>query len=101
MAIGLQTEVRDVWFLFGAVTVHELAIMFCLGLEMLASNIRILIYVIYMVSLSIITPIGVGIGIFITEYSADPSPTHTLVVAILQGVAAGTLLYVRILTAVT
>ena len=32
MAIGLQSSVNDVWFLFAAVAVHELAIMFCIGL---------------------------------------------------------------------
>lgn len=33
MAIGLQTTMKDVWFLFAAVTVHELAIMFCIGIH--------------------------------------------------------------------
>lgn len=33
MAIGLQTTMKDVWFLFAAVTVHELAIMFCIGIQ--------------------------------------------------------------------
>ena len=31
MAIGLQTSTKDVWFLFIAVLLHELAIMFCIG----------------------------------------------------------------------
>ena len=95
MAIGLQTQVRDVWFLFGAVAVHELAIIFCLGLEMLASRIRIRIYVLYMVLLSLVTPLGVAVGVAITEYAdADRSPAHALVVAVLRAVATGTLLYV-------
>lgn len=97
MAIGLQTSINDVWFLFAAVTVHELAIMFCIGLEMLASKIKVAIYVSYMVTLGLITPIGVAIGIAVTEYSQDESPSHLLAIAILQGVAAGTLLYVTFL----
>lgn len=97
MAIGLQPSIKDIWFLFAAVTIHELAIMFCIGLEMLASNIRICIYVAYMVTLGLITPIGVAIGIFVTEYFHDPTPYHTLIIGILQGVAAGTLLYVTFL----
>ena len=32
MAIGLQSTLNDVWFLFTAVIVHELAIMFCIGM---------------------------------------------------------------------
>lgn len=97
MAIGLQTTINDVWFLFAAVTVHELAIMFCIGLEMLASKIKVVIYVSYMVTLGLITPIGVAIGIAVTEYSHDQSPAHLLTIAILQGLAAGTLLYVTFL----
>jgi zinc transporter 1/2/3 len=94
MAIGLQPTQSDVWFLFTAVIVHELAIMFCIGMEMLASKLRVLLYVIYMVELGLITSVGVGVGILVTEYVHDPSATHLLVIAVLQGVAAGTLLYV-------
>jgi len=97
MAIGLQPTLKDIWFLFAAVTVHELAIMFCIGMEMLASHIRVGIYIAYMVTLGLITPIGVAIGIFVTEYFQDPTPSHTLTIGILQGVAAGTLLYVTFL----
>lgn len=97
MAIGLQPTLSDVWFLFTAVIVHELAIMFCIGMEMLASKLRVLLYVIYMVELGLITSVGVGVGILVTEYVHDPSATHLLVIAILQGIAAGTLLYVTFL----
>jgi len=94
MAIGLQPKTKDVWFLFAAVTVHELAIMFCVGLEMLTSKVRVGIYVVYMVTLGCVTPLGVVIGILVTEYVTDPTPTHTLSIAVLQAIAAGTLLYV-------
>lgn len=97
MAIGLQPALSDVWFLFTAVIVHELAIMFCIGMEMLASKLRVVLYVVYMVELGLITSVGVAIGILVTEYIKDPSATHVLVIAILQGVAAGTLLYVTFL----
>lgn len=97
MAIGLQSTTKDIWFLFAAVAVHELAIMFCIGLEMLASSIRVKIYIVYMVTLGLITPLGVIIGIVVTEYFQDPTPSHTLTIGILQGIAAGTLLYVTFL----
>lgn len=97
MAIGLQPTLSDVWFLFTAVIFHELAITFCIGMEMLASNLRIFFYVAYMVELGLVTSVGVGAGIIVTEYTQDPSATHMLVIAILQGIAAGTLLYVTFL----
>jgi zinc transporter 1/2/3 len=71
--------------------------MFCIGMEMLASKLRVLLYVIYMVELGLITSVGVGVGILVTEYVHDPSATHLLVIAILQGIATGTLLYVTFL----
>ena len=97
MAIGLQPTIGDVWFLFTAVVVHEMAIMFCIGMEMLASRLRVCLYVAYMVELGLITSVGVGIGILVTEYVRNPSAGHLLVIAILQGIAAGTLLYVTFL----
>lgn len=97
LAIGLQPSLSDVWFLFTAVIVHELAIMFCMGMEMLASKLRVTLYVAYMVELGLITSVGVAIGIVLTEHIADPSATQLLVIAVLQGVAAGTLLYVTFL----
>ena len=97
MAIGLEPTLSDVWFLFTAVIIHELPIMFCIGMEMLASKLRVLLYVIYMIELGLITSIGVGVGIVVTEYVKTPSANHILVIAILQGIATGTLLYVTFL----
>lgn len=97
MAIGLQPTLNDVWFLFTAVLIHELAIMFCIGMEMLASRLRLLLYVAYMVELGLITSVGVAVGILVTEYVQNPSALHLLIIAILQGIAAGTLLYVTFL----
>jgi zinc transporter 1/2/3 len=37
-------------------------------MEMLASKLRVLLYVIYMVELGLITSVGVGVGILVTEY---------------------------------
>jgi len=64
---------------------------------MLASKIRVVIYVIYMVELGTITSVGVAAGILVTEYVQDPTAGHLLVIAILQGIAAGTLLFVTFL----
>ena len=97
MAIGLQPTLNDVWLLFTAVVVHELAITFSIGMEMLASHLRSFLYIAYMVELGLITSVGVAVGILVTEYTQHLSATHLLVIAILQGIAAGTLLYVTFL----
>ena len=48
-----------------------------------------------MIVFSLMSPMGVGIGIIITSYSSTGS-TYFLVDGIMQGLAAGTLLYVGI-----
>jgi zinc transporter 1/2/3 len=66
---------------------------------MLASNIRIIIYVAYTVELGTITSVGVAAGILVTEYVQDPTAGQLLAMAILQAIAAGTLLFVNFLEA--
>nr|CAD7427184.1 unnamed protein product [Timema monikensis] len=94
LAIGLQPTQRDVWYLFGAVSIHACAILFCIGLELVTSGTRMLQLVLYMVILALVSPLGVLIGLLVTEYSSQDSSSQTLVVACLQGVAGGTILYI-------
>lgn len=94
LAIGLQQTQRDVWYLFTAVTIHACAILFCIGLELVTSGIRLLNLVLYIVVLSVVSPLGVAIGILVTVHSSSDGPMQGLVVAVLQGIAGGTILYI-------
>jgi zinc transporter 1/2/3 len=94
LAIGLQQTQRDVWYLFTAVTIHACAILFCVGLELVTSGIRLLNLVLYVVILSLVSPLGVVIGILVTVHSSSDGPLQGLVVAVLQGIAGGTILYI-------
>jgi len=94
MTIGLEETESGVWKLFVAISLHATAIVFCIGTEMIAMNTRIYKIVMYMVVLSIVTPIGVLIGIIVTLYTDKASGEQLLVVAVLQGLAGGTLLYI-------
>ena len=94
MAIGLEETDSGVWKLFLAVSIHATAIVFCIGTEMIASNTRKSMIVMYMVVLSMVTPIGVVIGIIVTVHMEQASGEHVLVIGVLQGLAAGTLLYI-------
>lgn len=40
------------------------------------------------------TPLGIAVGTIITEFIQEPQKTESTVVAVLQALAAGTLLYV-------
>jgi len=94
MAIGLEETEMGVWKLFLAVSIHATAIVFCIGTEMISSGTKRLKIVIYMVVLSIVTPIGVLIGIIVTVHMEQASGEHVLVIGVLQGLAGGTLLYI-------
>jgi len=94
MAIGLQLSVQDVWKLFLAVSLHDVPVHFCVGMEMFNGGIKKLHIIIYFLILGIITPIGIIIGIVVTEHAGEGDGTQTLIIGILQGLAGGTLLYI-------
>jgi len=94
MAIGLEEEESGVWKLFVAVAIHATAIIFCIGTEMIADNTKTSLIVIYMVVLSLVTPLGIIIGIIVTEHMEEDSGEHVLAIGVLQGLAAGSLLYI-------
>ncbi|EDW89080.1 zinc transporter ZIP1 [Drosophila yakuba] len=92
MAIGLEMTLSTVWFMTGAISVHKLVLAFCIGMEIMMAHTRWLLAVIYLLVFSIVTPIGVGIGIAVSESAAANEPST--VSGILQGLACGTLIYV-------
>ena len=53
-----------------------------------------LLIVVYISTFSLMTPLGIGIGIALTSVSIEGSGTRTVEVAVLHGLAAGTLVYV-------
>ncbi|XP_062134664.1 zinc transporter ZIP1 [Drosophila sulfurigaster albostrigata] len=92
MSIGLEESVQNTWFMCGAIAAHKLVLAFCIGMEIMMAHTRWLIAVIYLVVFSIVTPIGVGIGIAVSETASANQPS--IPAGILQGIACGTLLYV-------
>jgi len=94
LAIGIQQTQRDVWYLFTAVSIHACAILFCIGLELVTSGVRVINLMLYIVTLALVSPLGVAIGILVTVKSSSEGPTQDLAVAVLQGIAGGTILYI-------
>ncbi|XP_017050186.1 zinc transporter ZIP1 [Drosophila ficusphila] len=92
MAIGLEMSVSTVWFMFGAVAAHKLVLAFCVGMELLVARTRSSLAIVYLVTFSIVTPIGIGVGLGISQQVAAGQPS--LPSGVLQGIACGTLLYV-------
>eukprot|EP00092_Neocalanus_flemingeri_P024739 GFUD01026828.1.p1 GENE.GFUD01026828.1~~GFUD01026828.1.p1 ORF type:complete len:612 (+),score=176.20 GFUD01026828.1:251-2086(+) len=94
MAVGLEETSGGVWQLFMAIAIHSTAIVFCVGTEMVSNGTRKAKVVVYMVVLSVVTPLGVIIGLVLTLHAQTETGAHVLLVGILQGVAGGTLLYI-------
>ena len=94
MAIGLQEDEAGVLKLFMAVSIHAMAIMFCMGMDMVASKTKKLQILLYVALLSAVSPLGVVVGILVTSHQGDTGRHHALVIGVLQGLAGGTLLYV-------
>ena len=90
MAVGLEESVSGVWQLFAAVIVHTVAIIFCIGTDMVVSGTKRWRMVAYMILVSAVTPAGVVLGIVL----AHSASTHNLLIGVMQGLAAGTLLYI-------
>ena len=92
---GLQLNVPDVWLLSGAIALHAAPVHFCVGMEMVNGGIKKLHILIYFCIMSLSTPIGIIIGMVITEHAGENGDsTKTWVIGILQAIAGGTLLYI-------
>ncbi|XP_025199352.1 zinc transporter ZIP3-like [Melanaphis sacchari] len=96
LAIGLEERVDHMWYLFFAVTTHKLIIAFCIGLELAWLETKRAVLVTYVATFAIVTPAGITIGMVLVRFgngsSVDRGPG--LVAVVLQGLAAGTLMYV-------
>lgn len=94
LAIGIQDSTARVMILFTAVISHKLVVAFCLGVELTASHgstFRNHFLAIFVFSAGSVVGILVGMGLVDLNSVADSK-----FLPILQGIAAGTLLYVTL-----
>lgn len=93
MSIGLQQTVTNVVSLFGAVMCHEMVIGFSLGLQFVRSGFALRRLVITSFVCSSIMPLGVLIGLVMTEVEST-SGNIDIANGLLQAIAMGTFIYV-------
>ena len=89
----MEDSVGDVWKMVMAIMSHEFVIAFGLGIELVKHNSTmktLMLAVIY----GLTCPIGVTIGILISETGNDESATVDLMSAILICISGGVFLYV-------
>ncbi|KAK6191841.1 hypothetical protein SNE40_003432 [Patella caerulea] len=94
LAVGLQTSSANVWELMIAVSIHKSLVAFCLGLQLFKAYIsKTGLAVSLLFFFSLMSPIGVAIGIAVTSGHIQNAP-KLLTSSILQAIATGTFLYV-------
>jgi len=92
LAVGLEGDTQDVWAMFTAISAHKFVITFCICLELIQSGANMLVFFSNLITWSLVSPIGIGVGMMISEMASDEY--HQLTVAIMQGLSGGTILYV-------
>lgn len=97
LAVGVQNTVSEMWQVFAAIAIHKSIIAFCLGLELFKCHPnnpwKAFAWICFF---SIMSPIGISIGIGLTSGGIDEL-ARLLSSSIMQGLAAGTFLYVTFL----
>uniref|UniRef100_A0A0L8FVS5 Uncharacterized protein n=2 Tax=Octopus bimaculoides TaxID=37653 RepID=A0A0L8FVS5_OCTBM len=94
LTVGLEKTVNNIWAMFTAVIIHKILIGFTLGLQMFENaqwSVRRTIFL--MLIFSLISPIGIVIGILIEDLNVE-SVTEHFVSALLKALATGTFMYV-------
>ncbi|OWF35268.1 zinc transporter ZIP1-like [Mizuhopecten yessoensis] len=94
MAIGLQDTVSNTWTLVAAISVHKAVIVFSVGMKMkevVEGNIKIILYILY---LSLVSPVGIAVGLVVTNTGVGDESIQEKSSGILQSLASGTFLYV-------
>ncbi|XP_013416894.1 zinc transporter ZIP3-like isoform X2 [Lingula anatina] len=96
LALGLTKSKLALWTLFIAISVHKSVIVFTIGLQLFQTQ-TVKLAMVSVAIFSLISPIGVAIGTFVSETKSQDVMTTALVSSILQGLATGTFLYVTFL----
>ncbi|XP_073474631.1 zinc transporter ZIP1-like [Aquarana catesbeiana] len=94
IAIGLQNAQSELLQIAIAILIHKSIIAVSLSLLLLQSNVKTRWFVLSIVMFALMSPIGIAIGIVVIQNQAAGSG---LVQSILEGLAAGTFVYITFL----
>ncbi|KAK8729291.1 hypothetical protein OTU49_008746, partial [Cherax quadricarinatus] len=94
LALGLVFKPSDVWLLFAALSSHKLIIGFCMGMEMLEARASYMSFFLSMIIFSLASPLGGLVGTLVVSMTTNTTAAGILVPTVLQGLSAGTILYV-------
>ncbi|KAJ7307305.1 hypothetical protein JRQ81_009311 [Phrynocephalus forsythii] len=92
LAVGLQEDGGRALEICLALLIHKGVIAFSLGLKLLQGRLRPRAVAGSLVLFSLMSPLGLGLGVALTESAA--APLHRLSRSVLEGLAAGSFVYV-------
>ncbi|XP_026173404.1 zinc transporter ZIP1 [Mastacembelus armatus] len=92
LAVGLQEEGKEVLEICLALMIHKSVISFSLAFKLSQGRLRRLVVVGCLLLFAIMCPLGISLGIGLTE--TNVSPQHQLARCTLEGLAAGTFIYI-------
>ena len=85
LAVGLEESTEDVWTLFAAVAAHKFVISFTVGIELVSVGTPMPFFLTYIITYAVMTPIGIGIGIAVTELADSDNIAYAAATGTLQG----------------
>ncbi|CAN9506594.1 unnamed protein product [Ophioblennius macclurei] len=94
LAIGLQSEESKVLEICIAIMVHKSIIVFSLSVKLVQSAVPPAWMAAYIGVFAVMSPLGIGVGIAVME---SRLPAGALIQAVLEGLAAGTFVYITFL----
>ncbi|KAL8184564.1 UNVERIFIED_CONTAM: hypothetical protein K2H54_020504 [Gekko kuhli] len=95
LAVGLQEGSAQALEICLALVIHKGAIAFSLSFKLLQSRLRVQAVAGCLILFSVMSPLGIGLGVVLTETPA--AVLHGLSRSVLEGLAAGTFVYITFL----
>ncbi|KAJ8290078.1 hypothetical protein GJAV_G00008470 [Gymnothorax javanicus] len=92
LAVGLQEDSQKVLEICLALLLHKSIIAFSLSLKLTQGRLKRAVITACILLFSIMSPLGIGLGIALTE--TESTPQHHLARYTLEGLAAGTFIYI-------
>nr|XP_033775331.1 zinc transporter ZIP1-like isoform X2 [Geotrypetes seraphini] len=94
LAIGLQETNSEVLKISTAIVIHKSIIAFSLSLLLIESGVQTQWFVLSIVTFAVMSPLGVGLGIAVMQ---NPNEWNGMMQSVLEGIAAGTFVYITFL----
>lgn len=92
--IGLQTSVKNIWYLFGTVSIHSANVVFCVTLEVLLVESKGKMATMQLFLIAGTTTFGILLRIILSSDSGEAIVIKSWIIMVFEGFSSGAVLYV-------